>query len=260
MDNPIIKWLPEYTIRHSQRAKYVKVHIDSRKGVVLVLPKNVSQRSGLRFLKSKRDWIEKHIHIINQSALAPAIIYPPDRICLKLLQREWQVVYRPVSATIQRNALAQKGDRLILSVFSDNLESTVRLLKLWLKRIAKQYLSQTMHNISNEIGLEYNRLSFRHQKTLWGSCSHNKNISLNVKLLFLPFKYVRYVMIHEMCHTLHMNHSKQFWRCVARYEPDYLRLDKEINRVQNTIPDWYDFNPAVQSDQLRGAKARCAAS
>jgi predicted metal-dependent hydrolase len=88
-------------------------------------------------------------------------------------------------------------------------------------------------------GLTYNRLSIRSQKTRWGSCSSRGNISLNDQLLFLPADAVEYLMIHELCHTRHLNHSKAFWTLVQTHCPDYRTHEKLLRRSQGLVPDWF---------------------
>ena len=78
----------------------------------------------------------------------------------------------------------------------------------------------------------------RGQRTCWGSHSSTGTISLNYCLLFLDPAHLRYVMIHELCHGRYMNHSTRFWRLVGRFEPDYRRLDKDLNHCWKRIPTW----------------------
>ncbi|NJR40930.1 MAG: M48 family metallopeptidase [Leptolyngbyaceae cyanobacterium CSU_1_4] len=94
-------------------------------------------------------------------------------------------------------------------------------LQYWLKRKAEAHLSPWLRLISQEINLPCHQISVRGQKTLWASCSSKKNISLNFKLLFLPPHLVRYVLIHELCHTIHLDHSQKFWALVEHKEPNY---------------------------------------
>ena len=71
MNNTVLEWPPHYVIRHSKRAKYLKLHIDARQGLILVLPVGVSKRAGRHFLESKRTWIEKHAAILLSKYRAP---------------------------------------------------------------------------------------------------------------------------------------------------------------------------------------------
>jgi predicted metal-dependent hydrolase len=101
-----------------------------------------------------------------------------------------------------------------------------------------RYLPKELEKISTAINLPFSQVSIRKQKTLWGSCSNSKNISLNYKLLFLPQPLMRYVLIHELCHTIHMNHSSKFWQLVGRFEPNYQNLDPQLREVWKIIPPW----------------------
>ncbi len=59
-----------------------------------------------------------------------------------------------------------------------------------------------------------------------------------MKLLFLPPELVRYVFVHELCHTVHMNHSREFWRFLAVKEPGYMELDKQLRTAWRLVPAW----------------------
>lgn len=76
------------------------------------------------------------------------------------------------------------------------------------------------------------------QRTRWASCSAAKNLTLNTKLLFLSPEIVRYVLIHELCHTVYMDHSQEFWQLVASHEPGYRHLDLALREAWKTVPQW----------------------
>ncbi len=79
-----------------------------------------------------------------------------------------------------------------------------------LRKAAKDDLPQRIQRLSQITGLKYNRLTLRATKTRWGSCTSSKNISLSIFLMSLPEHLRDFIILHELCHTVHMNHSAQF--------------------------------------------------
>ncbi|MCR5357494.1 MAG: M48 family metallopeptidase [Lachnospiraceae bacterium] len=98
-----------------------------------------------------------------------------------------------------------------------------------IKRRAKIILPSMVRDIAGQMGEEYGRVTIRAQKSRWGSCSLKKNLNFNCLLILLPENVQRYVIVHELCHLKEMNHSKAFWREVAKYQPTYKEDRKQLN-------------------------------
>jgi predicted metal-dependent hydrolase len=84
-------------------------------------------------------------------------------------------------------------------------------------------------------------LAVRSQRKRWASCSSGATISLNSRLMFLPEQLVRYVLLHELAHTVELNHSARFWATLAHAAPDYRQRDAELREAWRLIPDWAWF-------------------
>jgi hypothetical protein len=110
------------------------------------------------------------------------------------------------------------------------------LYKRLLLQQAKQLLPAVLQTLSDECGLPFSQVSFGQQKTLWGSCSSDKQIRLNAKLLYLPPRLAQYVMVHELCHTVHMHHQPDFWALVGEHLPDYRDLKRQMRQADRYIP------------------------
>jgi len=114
-------------------------------------------------------------------------------------------------------------------------------LELFFKDYARLHLYNRLKQLSDELKLPFNRLTIRAQKTRWGSCLSKKNINLNYRLLFIDKKLMDYVLIHELLHTIYLNHSKIFWQQLESYMPDARNRDKQLKDVAKLLPCWMSF-------------------
>ena len=91
------------------------------------------------------------------------------------------------------------------------------------------------------VGVDYNKITVRCQRTRWGSCSAKGNLSFNCLLMLCPDRVIDYVVVHELCHRLEMNHSPRFWAQVARALPEYASarrwLREEGRLLMDRLPD-----------------------
>ena len=99
-----------------------------------------------------------------------------------------------------------------------------------LKQKALLCIPQKIEHFADLIGVRHGKITIRNQKTCWGSCSKNGNISINCLIMLMPDEVIDYIIVHELCHLKEMNHSKSFWREVERIIPDY-------NRWQNWLKE-----------------------
>lgn len=86
---------------------------------------------------------------------------------------------------------------------------------------AKVYFPKRCEELIRQTGGHYEKITIRDQKTRWGSCSQTGTLSFNYRLMMAPPEVIDYVIVHELCHLTHMNHSKAFWNMVAGILPDY---------------------------------------
>lgn len=104
-----------------------------------------------------------------------------------------------------------------------------------LKRQAKALIEPLLEEYAEISGVTYGKASYRFQKSRWGSCSAEGNLNFNCLLALCPEGVIRYVVVHELCHRRHMDHSKNFWAEVAEYMPDYKEHRKWLRTKGNEL-------------------------
>lgn len=99
---------------------------------------------------------------------------------------------------------------------------------LYTKEEFVSVVGKIARNLITETGLKPNRIRVKEIKYAWGSCSSNKNITINAKLIKYSKDAIKYVILHELCHLKYMNHSREFWNLVSTYMPNYKEIKKEF--------------------------------
>ncbi|MCG6969658.1 MAG: M48 family metallopeptidase [Gammaproteobacteria bacterium] len=226
------------TIRVSARAKHACLKVNGVGHVEVVIPKGYNQSLLPEFIAQHQTWLNKTIARM-KAVRDPALdTLRPQRIELQAVNETWQVNYglrEKPGMSEYRNAHCDPA----LWVWNrEESEPVTPLLSKWLTAKAKSTLPAWLEQVSEQTGLRYSKLCIRAQKTRWGSCSHKKHINLNRALLFLPEELVRYLMIHELSHTVHLNHSRAYWSLVARWAPQYQSYEKQLNQYSSRIPLW----------------------
>ncbi len=226
-------FLPDYAVRVSPRAKRLQLRVKPSGQVEVVVPKGVALRHVPGFVAEHEGWLRQTLSRIPQ---LPATTALPETITLAAIAGEWQVSYqhgrRPRVIDHAAAPVAQ------LQVSGDNEPQQRAALQRWLSQLAKECLIPWLAEVSAEISLPFAGATVRAQKSRWGSCNSRQQINLNRALMFMSPEAVRYLFIHELCHTVQMNHSARYWALVAKFDPHYRRHEAELRRAMTTLPRW----------------------
>ena len=99
------------------------------------------------------------------------------------------------------------------------------------KEAARSLVLARLAHFSQYYEVTWNRVAIRNQKRCWGSCSAKKNLNFNYKILFLPAHLADYIIVHELCHLVEMNHGQKFWDLVAEQMPEYVAHVRELRAL-----------------------------
>lgn len=228
-----------YRIRENHRAKSLRLKVSLHQGLEVVVPRGFDQSQIPAILQHRQDWIQQALRQMerNRSLLEPESLQPlPRQINLRAIVQVWQVEY-PTAASMDTD---QETNRYQIRVRGNiaNPYLCQQELRAWIHHQAQQHLIPWLLAQSLEAKLPFNKVIIRSQKTRWGSCSHHQTISLNSQLLFLPQHLVDYILLHELCHTVHLNHSPRFWDLLGQKSPKYQSCVVELRRAWRYVPLW----------------------
>ena len=220
-------------IKNSKRAKYLRLKLSNIGVLSVVVPSGVPLKKVQEFVSSQVSWIDR-----NLKTLDPVVagFSKPSQLNLSYLDEIWGIEY--VSEPLTNSLRVKISNDFTIECRGDvdNEALLKKQLGQWLKSKAEKVIPKRLATLAEYHGFHFNRVIIRGQKTRWGSCSTKKNINLNYKLLFLEPALVDYVLIHELCHTVEMNHSANFWALVGDCDTNYKQNDKELNKASRTIP------------------------
>lgn len=201
-----------YRLRASARARRITLRLAPRDGSLQVtVPPGVPQRQVLAFLESQSGWIARR-----RAALPDAIPFA-EGSCLPILGQPHHIRHCPDA---RRGVWLEEGH---LNV-SGPPAHLPRRVEDFLRRHARQQLAERARLVARQLPPQarpLGRVSVRDTTSRWGSCSANGNLSFSWRLIFAPERVFDYVVVHEVAHLMHLDHSRAFWRLVALMQADF---------------------------------------
>ena len=229
----------EVHIKRQWRRKSVSIHLAPQKPIVVRTGMMTPKRIIYEFLLSKKEWILKNLAKFKELDEK----FPQRR----LLEKEifpflGKDLHLKVSITPNKKLFISRTDSNILLHVPMNQWSAISRaqdysehheeLRQFYKRESMNYLTERVKFLSEQMQQFPTKLSFREPKGRWGSCSSKGSINLNWRLILFSPVTVDYVIVHELCHLRHMNHSKEFWSLVEKNCPNYQVSEKELKQNQ----------------------------
>lgn len=204
----------QYTIV-KQKRKTATIVINEQLEVLVKVPQYMTKRQIEYLVNNHEKWIreslekKKSLSDMNDWYKTKRILYLGDY---------WPVTL--ISELGQKPRAFFDGKRFV--VISDGSEGTARKqMEKFFRKQAQEILTQLANEYADLMGVKFNKVTIRKQVTRWGSCSSKGNLSFNVKILCAPTEMMAYVVLHEVMHLKHFNHSKAFWQEIEEMMPDY---------------------------------------
>ena len=207
-----------YTIQ-KQKRKTLQLQLIAPYTLLIKSPQNLTVADILIFINKKATWIfekncllQQQLDQKNRLALATdsSIPFMGKQYTLNVIQSSCKPSIKKDSAKISIN------------LYNYTEYEFNRLIERWYLHQASIILREKTTYWSTKISVTFKNITIKDQKTRWGSCSSLGNINYNWRIIMAPEEIIDYLVIHELCHRIHLNHSKDFWNLVEKFCPSYL--------------------------------------
>ncbi len=210
-------------LRKVRGAKNIRLRLPPKGGVLVTLPTFVPYRTALNYALKQREWIASH------QIMAPTF-KTGDKIGHS---HSFDIQPAPLSTINARRT----GQRLVvrypqnLQAYDSSVQQAAYKLAIRALRYeAAEILPMWLNRLAREHGFAYEECLLRQLRARWGSCSSHKVITLNIFLMMLPEHLIEYVLLHELTHTEHLNHSAAFWTRLEQALPQAKKLRRELKQ------------------------------
>ena len=208
----------EYENIHSRR-KTISIIVDEKGRVKVRAPLRASKKQIAAFVEKNREWIISHVSKRQAIALRHPDIKGEDGELIPYLGEYVRLKITSAKKT------SFDGKTLFISSEADPIEQITK----WYKKQAKTILADITAKVAEKCGFEYSCVKISSSQKRYGSCSGKNNINYSFRLVMFPPDCITYVVIHELCHTVHKNHSADFWALVKQLCPEYKELQKKMS-------------------------------
>lgn len=205
-------------IKRTNRTKSAKITVEEG-NVCVIVPRKLEQERIAKLLKGKNRWIKEKI-ALHRDALPKSNKQFVSGECFSYLGRNYRLKvidgnYTPIKLVQGRFIVSLRKSLQTPDLIQD-------LMIYWYKHHAEIKFIEKSKRYAKTMGVEFNSVAIKNFRSRWGSCSADGDITFNWRVIMAPNRIVDYVVVHELCHLIHHDHSTHFWREVERYMPDYL--------------------------------------
>lgn len=214
--------------------KTISMKISGNSEIIISAPLFISDSKIKEILKEKEKWVTEALknmenRIGENANFMKGILYIG-------------IMYKVELHNVKYNSSKIIFDKSMFNIYipdalteKDKLVHTKDLLIKWYRIQSRKIFEERVNYYSNILKVSPNRIAIKDQKSRWGSCSSKGNINLNYRLIMAPIEIIDYVVVHELCHLVHLNHSKDFWKLVEEILPNYLKCKEWLKINGNTL-------------------------
>ena len=227
----------DYTVRISRAARRARIRV-APAGVEVVLPTDSGLDRAESFLQENGDWLLDQLAFFNRTGnfRIEAGVNEDAYILFNGVKTAMEVV--EIDSRRRCARIIHEADCLKVIIPRGSAVNPLASLQNWLRRMARKLVHERLELRAREMGVKYDRVFIRAQRTRWGSCSSRKNLSFNWRLVMAPPEVLDYLVVHELAHLIEPNHSMKFWLIVRSYCPRYEQHRAWLKQNQEVLQNY----------------------
>ncbi|WP_129596474.1 M48 family metallopeptidase [Anaerophilus nitritogenes] len=206
----------QYIIKRSDR-KTFEIRIEPPDLVILKAPKKAKEEEMIEVLKRKEKWIQNKLDCLKEISCIQKQYINGENFLYVGKNYSLQIIINPTA----KNSVEMVDKKLIVTMKEKDQKALKDIIVKWYAQKALEKIVDRINYFQKYFEVMPNKITMKNQKTRWGSCSSKRNLNFNFRIIMAPSEVIDYLVVHEMCHLVHMNHSKQFWELVESIIPDY---------------------------------------
>ncbi len=224
--------------RSTRRRRTIQLQLDPEEGLKVLVPHTLTEKEIEDFLIQRSDWILEHrVNIVGTENQVDwgnggTTMLRGRTANVVVKEREWDDFGRDLPPTVAKSL---EGDTVEVTIppgiaTEERPRIVRRCLEDWYRQEAWDHLRSRVGEFGNVMGVKPSQLKLSNAKKRWGSCSGNRSINLNWRLIMLDDRLIDYVVVHELSHLIELNHSADFWKIVEGVIPDHKELRRKLRR------------------------------
>ncbi|WP_053956869.1 M48 family metallopeptidase [Inediibacterium massiliense] len=206
-----------HIVKKSDR-KTFEIRIEPPDLVILKAPKKAKEEDIIKILKRKEKWIRNKLQLLKkinclqkQYINGENFLYLGKNYLLKII----------INSTVKNSTVEGIDQNLVVTMKENDQQALKDIVINWYAQKALEKIVERVNDFQKYFEVKPNKITIKNQKTRWGSCSSKRNLNFNFRIIIAPIEIIDYLVVHEMCHLIHMDHSKNFWGLVESIIPDY---------------------------------------
>ncbi|WFD11957.1 M48 family metallopeptidase [Tepidibacter hydrothermalis] len=202
-----------------RKRKSISIKIDYDLKIRVLAPKEANQDQVMNIVESKLDLISKKLNEIRKLSQEQQVKTKNDTQILYMGKKYFIKIV--LDKNLEKSNISIQNNDIVINTQNDEQEQVKNIIKKYLKKQCLKQVKKRVSYYQSDFKSKPKSIKVVESNKFWGLCNSNRDIQFNWRLIMAPIEVIDYVIIHEMSHMAHMNHSKSFWKMVAKIMPDY---------------------------------------